>query len=213
MVESREYILKRLDTWYADRFRKHYTSEISEKSFQLMHQSMVKEKNGKGLETLLFIEELGLWSPENQITYAESYFSQAYATMEHLIEEGRKGKNILGMVQPGVREEYIDPMMDQFKLMQKFVEGMREVANKHMEREISDHEINESFIKVFGGKKGFNRFYNQYTKAVTYFMELAVGKGDISRDISEKIVHFCEASKESSDYLTDVIFPDIQEGI
>ena len=46
--------------------------------------------------------------------------------------------------------------------MQKFVENVRGISSKNLERDILDEEIDQAFLDTFKGYEGFSDFAEKY---------------------------------------------------
>ena len=208
MIKSREYVLERLDQWYADRFRRNYTDEVAAEVVKQFAKS-VGDRKDAGLE-LVLSGTLRKFSREEQIKEAQKYFSQAYATMEGIIEGLLPEEHTLAEIPKGVREEYIDPLLKQFERMQRFVGHVRDISDKDSGRAITDDIINQAFIDSFGSYEQFSKFIQAYMGAMPCFLDLMVIQGQIPKAVFDSVVDFLEITKEKAPYLNEIIFGDLK---
>ncbi|MBT4166189.1 hypothetical protein HOE04_04080 [archaeon] len=208
MIKSREYALERLDEWYADRFRNHYTDDVA---IEMMGHVVASAKkiNDEGLESVLH-SVLNGFSREEQIKDAERYFSQTYATMEAMVEGMSIGEFNLKEVPPGVKEEYFDPVLRQYEKLQRFVEQVRKISDQDLSMEITEDDINQTFMDVMGGHEGFSEFSQTYIESFPILFDLLTANGSMPRKLSDLAMTLLNITKEKIPYMTEAVFGDLK---
>ena len=210
MLKSREYVLERLDQWYSDRFRKYYTYEFGAEIAERMNESVKERKDFKfNLEKIIPMVEKR-YSREAQIKEAEEYFTQAYSTMEGMAEGMPIEGETIDDIPKGTREEYFDPMFEQFGKLTEFVEYVRKTANEDITKELTDEDINKGFLNTFGGHEGFSEFVESYISIFPYLFDLMVSQGQMSRELADDAVIMLEVGKEQIPYLNETLFGDLK---
>ena len=118
MTQSREYVLERLDRWYADRFRRNYTDEIAEVAIDNVTTSLKKkseeflgdEESVMHGSDFLSVDTIPQkFSREEQIKEAQEYFTKAYSSIEGIIEGLQIDERPFGEISRGEMEECVAP--------------------------------------------------------------------------------------------------------
>jgi len=180
MIDEMDYTLKRLDEWYANKFREKYTSDL-ERELQARVFEGVEEKQElrETIESAL--------SKKTQLRDAEIYFSREYMHLEDLFNEG---------VPIGAAKNLID-----------FVKSVREMSSELFPSVVLDGDISDCFKRVFPASSDFadaiigdidaNRFeldeeYGTQTGAQTWNMNM-----------------YINSLRENIPYLIEKVFGDL----
>lgn len=213
MIESREYALKRLDKWYADRFRKNYTEEVAEKIIGSLFTRMIKSGEiGLGKD-LLSTGSANGYTREGSIKKAEKYFSQTYATLETIMDGGAPESSVIKRMAPSVREEYVEPVLRAGKKLKDFVDRVRKKSGEIIPEDLSDDDINQAFLDVYGSHRGLTKFCFDYMNAIPLALNLAVIRGELPKKAFDVSVKFIEISKDALSYMNEMVFGDLGQDI
>jgi len=194
---------------YAGRFRKNYTDELAVELVKQVMTSIRKKGDVKlGLE-LILTGAVRKLSREEQIKEAERYFTQAYPMIEVMIEGIPTEEYAADGISKGVREEYIEPLLEQYEKMKQFVESVRQIVNEDAERELTDKDIDQAFLDTFESHKGFSEFVNAYMGGMPCFFDLMVCRGEFPRAIADSAISLIEITKDSIPYLNERLFGDL----
>ena len=201
MISSKDYIIGRLNEWYAGRFREKYTDEVADFFIKSVEDSFKERNDGcSDLESKIIAD----LSREEQVKSSNKYFTELYEMIEII--------NYMDGVSKGEREEYLNPILEIFEKMDDFVENVRTSWNEDNNFNVGDENINKTFIDVFGGYDGFSEFVVSYLNVMPYFFDLLKRKGRISeREFKDSLI-FIETGKGEIPYLNEIIFGDLKRG-
>jgi len=211
MTQSREYALKRLDLWYVGKFIENYSDELAVEVVEQIGLSLLESKLGQELikdGTLRAISRK--FFPVAQIIGAASFFTDAYATMEGIVEESQSEENSLDPIEKGFVAEYAGPMLEQHERLQQFVSRVRYVSGNDLGREVTNVDIDQAFLNTFGGHGGFTEFCKGYANAMPFALEMEVRVGEVSREKIDKALVVIEATKGIYSNLNEKLFGDLQ---
>lgn len=230
MIESKEYALKKLDEWYVNRFRERYTDETERRLCQDLETRLFNEIGNfevppeiiDALQSLPGNLNLSIWKSykfsdvlpfilkkESITPFIERYFSQTYATMEAAADGQDIDEFSVKNLHESVKNEYIEPIFKEFKKFKVFVDGVRKKAEEIFPHDLTDKDINNEFIKNFGGYKGFTEFAISYMDALPYLLEIQLRRGEISKEENNVILNILKAYKEVVPYINERLFGDL----
>ena len=212
-MRSREYVLRELDDWYANRFRDNYTDEVAiDISNRILKSVKVRGDSSLALK-LIKSRALEEFSREKQIETAQKYFSQSYATIEGMINGlSIEGHNFLDDMSKERKEEYVTPILEQYRKMQEFVESVRKIPDQNIERKVTRSDIDNLFLDTFDDHNGFSEFIQAYMGAMPYFFDFMVARGKMSRREFDHIVTLLDITKQEMPYLNEIVFGDLKRG-
>jgi len=213
MVQSGEYVLVRLDRWYADRYRKNYTDEIGKDIARQISDSLHERGDLNLSLELIMSDTMRKFSKEEQIKQAQTYFTDAYAELEGVIGglPLGGGRTIDEIIPRGYKEEYIGPLFEQFKKIQQFVERVRGIAGQDLSREVTDRDIDLAFLDAFGNHEGFTEYFIAYINGLSQFLDLAVRMGGITKEAFDDAIMWFEVTKDKLFYIHEKVFGDLKK--
>ena len=206
MPASREYALERLDQWYADRMEKGYSDELMKRievdlTLFLEGDNELRER----LSPMMEIVRSKL-SKESQVREAQSYFTNAYASLEGMIEGVSVNGHTLDKFPEGVRNEYIQPLEEGFEKMRDFVCRIRRRASKNQGAKVTNEEVNQEFSETFQDHGGFTMFCQRYMRSLLPMMDLQVRAGTINQEQFE-------IARDLTQVLGEVAIPIMSEAV
>jgi len=212
-IESREYVLKELDRWYAGRVKKHLTREhaeiIAEKFKEALDSAGIPDDIKKNMR--IDAQKDGFFY-DHINTSAESYFSRTYATMEAFMESEESGGGIkLEYIPKGAKEEYFDLALKTIKQIKMFVDAVRGEAGEKFPDEISDDDINRAFLRTFKDSEGFTKFSNGAFDSALLILEYAVISGKESREMFNFTEKYFSLIKPIMPQLSRAVFGDLEK--
>jgi hypothetical protein len=116
-----ERVLKLLDRWYRDKIEKSFTKEVEEKFISCFYKALEDEPELKRMYQLYGMERM--LRKDVQLSMAEGCFFRIYG-LEGLCANLNMSK--------GVKEEYVEPILERLRAINLFVE---EVAKEFEKRE------------------------------------------------------------------------------
>lgn len=230
MVESKEYALKKLDEWYVNRFRERYTDEVERKLCQDLETGPVNKIGNfevpsefiDALQSLPGNLNLSIWKSykfsdilpfilkkESWMPFIEKYFSQSYSTMEAAADGQDTDEFNIKNLHESVKNEYIEPIFKEFRKFKVFVDGVRKKTEEIFPNDLTDKDINNEFIKNFGGHKGFTEFAISYMNALPYLLDIQLRRGEISKEENDITLNILKAYKEVLPYINERLFGDL----
>ena len=161
MEKSKQWVLKRLDEWYVKRFDERYTPEfehrIKSSLVEMMDEENFPEEVREGFLTLI----------DNQRKIIQESFSVYYNYLENL-SEGYKSGNLDSLPQ-GFSPKSLELMLDGFKKLHSFVDETRREAEEKFPDDLTDSDIEKSFLKTYGNWRGYAEYIQNLTN-ITYSM-------------------------------------------
>jgi len=172
--QSREYVLLKLDNWFARRVGRVFTIEDSSGLFQKVRQT-VEELECPKEHKLAILESMSLLClPENQIKEAGSYFSRGYATLEGLVEGNFPASVSLRDMTEGVKNEHFEKLIEAYSKLGEFVGKVRKESFEVSPEELPEDKINLFFVQTFPRIEDFLNFrrisLEAYLLAVNYLV-------------------------------------------
>ncbi|MEK6919251.1 MAG: hypothetical protein AABW73_04415 [Nanoarchaeota archaeon] len=164
-IKSREYVLEELDRWYTNRMRDNYNDSDFEDAKKIL-KNLVKSEKFPADFRVKVLSNLEIVSKEAEIKAAELYFSGSFNQM---------GLVFSSKVLSREEIEFLRPYSLAFGKIHRFVSGVRKRANEIFPENLGKRDIDQGFMKVFGGSSGFNDFYNQNLEGYLRLEELANG--------------------------------------
>lgn len=156
MIKSNEYVLKKLDKWYADKHRKNYTEEIAEKRMAKMMVMITADQSIEQDDKERLLQTVQTFSRERKIKDAETYFSQSYATVEAILA----GKENHGYEVP------LAQLLACTEQITQFIDSVRDVSKTKPLDDLINEDIDKAFYETFGGAKGFADFTMDYASNI-----------------------------------------------
>ncbi len=212
-IESREYVLKKMDKWYAERVRKHLTQEHAEIIAEKFNEALDSAGIPDNIKNIMRIDSQKEGFFYDQInTAAESYFSRAYATMEAFMESEEAGGNIKQEYIPKwAREEYFDLVFKTTKQIKMFVDAVRGEAGEKFPGEISYDDINGAFLRTFRGADGFTEFSNSTLDSALLILEYAVISGKEPQEMFNFLEKYFSLIKPIMPQFSRAVFGDLEK--
>jgi len=160
MEKSKQWVLNRLDQWYLQRFERGFTPELA-----TQHRiSLVEIVEGENFNPEEKESILKAFSVEQMRDMVGQTFSSYYNSLENT--ESYKS------LPEGIIEEYVEPMLKEFKKMHLFVGNVRKSAEEKFPEDLSDADIEESFKIAYGDWRGYADFIKSVIKASNITIEL-----------------------------------------
>lgn len=210
MTSSHES-LERLDAWYANKVKDKYTSEVAHTATELFLTDIGRSED-LDLTRIVHDVTVELLSRERQVQTAQTYFTQAFSTIERIQETFRSEELEVKGISAGVKEEYLDPLLERMVQMQQFIARVRDMAAQDFPKGIADNEMDKAFLDVFGGHEGFSEFTSTYSNAGLLFMDLLVQKGLMLQEGFNNVeVVLRAANKRAIPYINSIIFGNLRK--
>jgi hypothetical protein len=167
MERSREYVLNRLDRWYADQVKRNYTPEVAQEYRDRVLGSLEHPDSLSKVEEILAKQDA--FDPEVMVQYYSSFFSNFW----NAAEQSFSGLELDVAAAPeGVRVEYFEPFMKVFQTLTSMVDSVRSLSNDVFPDELSDGQVRDALFKPVGGLEGYCNFSGQAIKAFNAFQNV-----------------------------------------
>ena len=207
MYRSREYVLERLDRWHGDRFEKFYTPEFTQEIMSQVEEQ-VRKKYPEKIHDPRFKAMLSHLTPEKQVEAARTYFTNAYATIEAMVE----GSSIPGipadMLPADYREEFLEKLDGSFR-MRRFVDKIRALADQDYEKDLEDSDIEQIYRQVFGSVDEFMEFTQDYTTLAVRAAELLAEEINLPPEVVDQAKQAIELFYPIMRTIEERVFGDI----
>jgi hypothetical protein len=107
-------------------------------------------------------------------------------------------------ISPGVKKEYIDPMIDRLKEIEGFINEVFIFAHKKGYNNLTYNDIDRIFNNVFGGVEGFVNLWVAFFNAALIFIDLT----ESLTGNSDKVLKIMETLKPKLPFIIRKIFDE-----
>ncbi len=197
MKKSKQWVLNRLDQWYLQRFERGFTPELASQH----RNSLVEIVEGENFPPEEKKPILQAFSIEQIRAIVGQTFSAFYHTFENTQSYDSLPK--------GIREEYVEPMLKEFRKMHLFVGEVRKTADEKFPEDLSDADIEESFKKAYGNWRGYADFMKSVMNASNMTIELLHMQKKLSDKEYNLALKIMNYNQEFAYTLTERIFGDL----
>jgi hypothetical protein len=194
--QEKELVLKLLDSWYLDKIEKNYTEEVEKELTCWLHKEFQNDP-----EILSLLKNYGILSKQTQLQFASNYFSKIYNTPQIL--------DVLCSsmdISPGVKSEYIDPMINRLREVKGFINEVFIFAHNKGYNNLTYQDIDLVFNNVFGGVEGFVNLWAAFLDAFLIVFDLAQSLENNYTQQENKVLKIIEALKPKLPFIIREIF-------
>lgn len=208
MVASREYVLQRLDKQYINKIKENFNPKLEQELNKRVTEKLIEKRD---FSTLVIFNIIfpQFFSRKAQLNKAGTYFSEGYASLEALIEGSKIEGETIDNIPEGVRNEYIEPLIKVSEKIGDFVNKVRQKSDEITPRELTDKEINDAAIEVYGNINGLAKMYSAIGDVSLQLMDIAYINQQIPKIIRKNMVKIWDVWKDEMPYLLEHLFPDI----
>jgi len=201
-MENKDIALRRLDIWYSNRLRRNYTPESAKEAIVKINDAMRKDRE---LSDLVTNSLLSQYSSENMLRNAKNYWSQQYSTSEDF----SLGLPVFGInlndVPKKIREEYLEPIFDNFNILKGFVDKVR--FELKVDKNLYDVDIDRLFIAHYGSIQKFIEYSKKGIKLIPAFV-FAMSK-NISKDVINNYSQSLKIAEAAAPILLKSVYRDL----
>ncbi|MEK6914744.1 MAG: hypothetical protein AABW83_03780 [Nanoarchaeota archaeon] len=161
MVVERDYVIGKLDEWYNRLFREKYTDKVAEE-----FQYRVKKKlNPDYIESVSENDNLYFISLDSSRNFSEVFYLYFYCNLKAVENSNTlTSEFILSKKAKGLDKKVLETDHASFI---KLVENLRYKSDKKFPDDITDDDLKEAHIKIFGNlKKASGLFRNIIKKYI-----------------------------------------------
>lgn len=204
---SREYVIQKLDKWCEGKFAVYYTPELAADLGCFVREWCTKADIPADVrdDTLTFIKYL---YPDRIIKEASSMFSVMYFVIESIVEGSSFERDTLDYFESHERQDYLDPLLEVFSHLQKFVNALRKYVNQDYTVDLSDEVIDKYFVSELGGMEGFSNLATTGLSMLSLPAEYNYIYG-IFDEYPEWLTSFTDMLSELYERMNEVIFADL----
>lgn len=219
MGESQEYTLKRLDQWLVDRYNRYYTSEV-EREVQSILRSSVKNIEHPFPVFPLDLEKLiVVFKKENQISAIQNFFSEAYSELETSVEESIENDYRF----EGVPQDLVSNLRhihDKAWKFVEFVDKVREKIKKVSPNYITNDDINQAFLEIFGEHKEYTESWIAYNNAINRNLQRIFADEKWMNELTKEELldyiasrYLIDVAKYIMPYINEKLFGDLEQRV